>query len=395
MAFNRTLFDTAQERVSVEDLAGSETVLVRAGHQRRGQCPLCGAGKAKSPTAHFSVSPDKGLWWCFGCERGGDVVALEQALRGGTPAEAARRLVGDAPMAARTNRPVAKTPAPQGPSASDRVAAEALAQARPLSGSLAERYLKHRGIAPDVIAACEGRLLFHPHAKWGWDADSRAWITAPAMVAPVVVPGPDGRPVPTGGVHCTYLARDGRGKAAMTPAKRMWGPQGLDGRLGVAWLCGDPIPGAQRRLTVGEGIETVLSVLTIDLTQLGRISAGMAALSLDRLQGGLLRDDDGRIDVVEPQPDPERPARTWPGAWLAVIAVDRDMSKIKVQGLTPRGKPCDYELDGEARARLCASLARRAWIAAGAAQVRVIAPGPGCDFNDDLRRRLADRGERP
>ena len=390
--FDRQLFEAARDARTVESLAKAEVDLRKAGAELRGQCPLCGAGsKTPSGSSPFAVHPGKRTWKCYVCAEHGDVVDLERALRGGTPVEAARRLTGAGPLPARTNRPAPKAEAPKGPSASDRVAIEIQGGMGPLTGTLAERYLLARGIAAEVIAATKGRLFFHPRAKWGWDEDRREWITAPAMVAPIVVPGPDGRPVMTGGVHCTYLARDGRGKAALDPAKRMWGPQGLSGRMGVAWLCGDPVPEGQTRLSVGEGIETVLSILTIRFHQAGRISAGMAALSLDRLQGGLQRDSEGRIDVADPQPDPERPAITWPGPWLAVIGVDRDMGKIKVKGLTPRGKPCEYLLDAEARARLCGRLARKAW-AATANQVRVIVPPPGCDFNDDLRRRLAAPG---
>lgn len=390
--FDRRLFDLARDSISVEDLAGRETDLVKAGSERRGQCPLCGAGK-KSASAQFCVKPMKQVWRCYGCDRFGDVVDLERELRGRSPVEAARRLTGDLPLPERTNRPIAKPKAPEGPSASDKVAIETWREVRPFAGSPAETYLLARGIAPEVLTVVAPRLFWHPNAKWGWDEGAGRWIKAPALVVQVVVRGPGGGPVPTGGVHCTYLAKGGKAKAALDPAKRMWGPQHLDGRFGGALLF-EPTS-LDGDLAAGEGLESVLSVLTLHYRRTGVVLGAVAALSLDRLQGGLLRDNDGCIDPYEPKPNPERPAFVWAGARrLALIAVDRDMKRIKVKARTPRGRVCDFWLESEARARLCARFASAAWKAAGAREARAIAPSPGCDFNDELRRVLAAEARR-
>lgn len=387
--FDRSLFDAARDRVSVEQLAAAETDLRRAGSEMRGQCPLCAAGSKKSASAPFAVHPGKRTWKCYVCDpRGGDVVDLERALRGGTPVEAARRLAGDAPLPARTNKPQPKAAESAGPTVSDKVALELWREAKPITGTLAERYLRWRGIASEVIAAASASLRFHPFAKWGWDESARQWIKAPAILLAIVTASPDGMPVPTGGVHCTYLARDGQGKAPLDPAKRMWGPQHADGRMGMAWLTGDSRPAKDAVLVTGEGLETVLSVLTMTLHRnKGVVGPSCAALSLDRLQGGLLRDNEGRLDPYDPKANPERPAAVWPGEWgEVVVAVDRDMSPLRVKAVTPRGKTCEFTFEPEARARLCARLAAAAWKAAGALKVRAIAPTPGHDFNDDLRR---------
>lgn len=389
MAFDRSLFDQARAVLSVDALAAGVTDLKRAGSELRGICPLCGSGKKNSASAPFAVKPGKGSWRCYVCDAHGDVVDLEQQLRGGTPIEAARRLVGNAPLPARTSRPVERVKAPEGPSASDRVAAEILAGRRPFAGSPAERYLRGRGVTAAVLALAGHRMAFHPAAKWGWDEAARRWITAPALVLEVVTPAPDGEPVPTGGVHCTYLAPAGAGKAALDPAKKMWGPQGADGRPGVAWLFGDPKSAPLFWLTVGEGLETVLSRVSMDPHP--QVGMAMAALSLDRLQGGVLRDDEGCIDAFDPQANPERPPATWPGRWNVRICIDRDMGPMKVKARTGRGKVCDFIMDGEARARLCARLAVRGWKAAGAYHALAEAPPPGSDFNDELRRRAQQR----
>lgn len=388
MTERHPIFDEARGAVSVLTLAKRVTKMVGM----RGKCPLCGT--KEDGFSKFSVGWPRGTvhrhdgnqtWYCFGCEEGGDVIGLERAIGGGSAMDAARRLVGAAPAAKPVRR--LEPEAPKGPAVSDQVAAELLDKMQPFEGSPAERYLAGRGICDAVLRLVAPNLFYLANAKWGWDRENRRWIRAGAMIAPVVVAGPDGRPVRTGGVHATYLAPGGRGKAALDPAKRMWGPQSLDGKRGVAWLFGDPAAAPMTSLANGEGIETVLSLCTLDVDL--PAGAAMAALSLDRLQGGIAKDDDGRIDAFAPQGDPERPPATWPGRWNVVIGVDRDMGPIKVKARTGRGKPCDFELDAEARAALCARLAVRGWKAAGAYSARAVAPPPGRDFNDELKARLA------
>jgi hypothetical protein len=368
----------AKAAVAVETLAGAVTKLRRAGSEQRGQCPLCGAA-AKSASPPFAVNPAKQTWRCHGCGRFGDVVDLERELNGGSPVDAAKRLLGGGYESAPRPAFVAK-PKAEGPTSSAHAAAEMWAAGKPLGGSLAERYLLGRGVDAAVIARVGDHLRYHPFALWGWDG---GYVKAPAMLARVVTSSG-----PTCGVHATYLARDGRGKAALSPAKRMWGPQ-TDGhdRPGGAWLI-DPETHAD--LLVAEGIETALSAATL-LWRRGEAWAVAAALSLNRLQGGMMRDAEGCADLVDPRGDPERPAFTWPGPlgapWRTVaIAIDRDTSPVRVKGRTGRGKPCDFTLDGEARARLCGRLAVAAWKPL-AAQVRAIAPPPGRDFNDELKSR--------
>ncbi len=406
--FDRGLFLAARARVSVEALAGRATTLVRAGSELRGTCPLCkgraatsmsGAAPRKkkrggSRTGGFAVYASSQSWHCYVCEEGGDVVDLEQALRGGTAVEAARRLAGgDYVPDTRDQTPVkASTSRDDGPGATDRMAVRLWQSGQALAGSAGATYLLARGIAPEVVAATASNLRFHPRANWQWDGERKAWTHAPAMLALSVVKI-DGRPRATGGIHATYLRADGRAKASDDGrAKIMWGRQGRAGLAGGAWLIG---PAGAGPLVVAEGIETALSMATLEFRRTGVIPRAVAALSLNRLQGGVLKDADRCIDVFDPQPDPERPPFVWAGeAGPLVIGVDCDMSPIRVRGRTGRDKVCEFELSGEARARLCARLARAAWLAAGVAEVRVAWPAPGADFNDELRRAMARGQER-
>lgn len=389
-----SLFDAARAAVSLKDLAEREVKLKRAGREHRGQCPLCEAGAKKGASGPFAILKDGASFRCYVCGAHGDVTDLERLLRGGTPGEAARRLAGPMPAAAGAPRPSRPRPKePEGPSAADRIALAMWRTAQPFAGSIAETYLKSRGILPEVVALAADQLRFHPAAEYAWDEDARRWLTCPAMVAPVVVWDAEaGKPVWTGGVHATYLRRDGRGKAALDPAKRMWGPQGRDGKPGGAWLigphCRDLEPGSD--LAAAEGIETVLSMVSLSVLGGGPMMRAVAALSLDRLQGRELRDEDNCIDVWVVKADPEGAAFTWPvpaaDPWpTVVIGVDGDMGTVKVKGRTGRGRVCEFRRDGDARAKVCAKLATLAWFGAGS-KARAIRPKGRLDFNDELRR---------
>jgi DNA primase len=65
--------------IRVEQVAELETHLRRTGAHLKGLCPLPDHDE-KTPS--FVCYPDQGAWWCFGCDRGGDVVDLWQAQQG-------------------------------------------------------------------------------------------------------------------------------------------------------------------------------------------------------------------------------------------------------------------------------------------------------------------------
>ncbi len=385
-----SMFDVARREADLGAVAERYAKLRGPSHDRRSHCPFCDPqGAVKGGGTAFQVNLSKKRWRTFCCEKYGDVVDLYAVMERRTPVEAVRDLVGGAALPAPSKPRAAKREkAPEGPSASDRIAVELWREAGAFAGSIGERYLlEGRAIPAEVVAAASANLRFHPRAKRSWDKAARRWSHAPAILNLVVVAGEDGAACATGGVHATYLSADGRAKADGDDAKKMWGPQHLDGRPGGAWLIG---PGGSGPVAIAEGYENALSVAAMSFLRHGVIPRTCAALSLGRLQGGMKRGADDLIDLHDVRPDPERPAFTWPGVGHVMIAIDRDMKRVRVQGRTPRGKPCSYWLDAEARARICARLTEAVWRAAGAEPV-CIWPKPGHDLNDDLRAQRAPR----
>lgn len=141
------------------------------------------------------------------------------------------------------------------------------AEASPISGTLAETYLRGRGITCDL----PDTLRFAP-ACWHPSAQR-----IPAMVAMV-----DG--AERFSVHRTYLRPDGSGKAGVEPAKAM-----LGSTQGGAVRLADGHNG----LVVCEGLETGLSLASGLLLSPGTIwaalsTSGMIGLRLPR-KPGLIR----------------------------------------------------------------------------------------------------------
>lgn len=352
------------------------TPLFRAGRRLRGECPICGASKGKRAGGAFSVDPENGVFKCFACGKGGDVIALEFLLRGGSLHDAALRLAGVAPPVRRSFvRQLSVR------SNTSETAVRLWTEARSARGTIAEIYFAARGLSVadgSYTAQALQRLRFHPAALWG-RLDGRR-ITRPAIVARVEAPTG-----PTGGFHITYLAPCGKRKTRLVPSRRMLGPQSLDGRAGGVLL--SSFAGCER-LIVAEGIETALSAASL----LGPGYTVAASLSLDRLQGGWSADRYGRYNPDQPTADFSRPAFSWAHPdhpWSEVIVcVDRDMSPIRVKVRRPTGGSCLRELGPNDRAKVCAGLATQHWRRAQPGlRVSTIAPALGLDFNDELRGR--------
>lgn len=93
MAFPPAFLDELVARNPIEDVVGQYVSLRRSGSNLFGLCPFHG-----EKTASFSVSPDKGIYYCFGCHKGGGVINFEMEIEGLSYADAVRALAKRAGM---------------------------------------------------------------------------------------------------------------------------------------------------------------------------------------------------------------------------------------------------------------------------------------------------------
>ena len=87
MAFPPSFLDELVARNPIEDVVGQYVTLKRSGSNLFGLCPFHG-----EKTASFSVAPDKGIYYCFGCHKGGGVINFMMELEGLSYPDAVRNL---------------------------------------------------------------------------------------------------------------------------------------------------------------------------------------------------------------------------------------------------------------------------------------------------------------
>ncbi len=79
--------DTVLGRTDLVAVIGDYVRLQRSGSGYKGLCPF---HNEKTPS--FNVVPEKGLFYCFGCQKGGDVIAFLREIEGLSFVEAVERL---------------------------------------------------------------------------------------------------------------------------------------------------------------------------------------------------------------------------------------------------------------------------------------------------------------
>jgi putative DNA primase/helicase len=210
--------------------------LRRMGRTWRGKCPVCGYANSLSLTKRNG----RVLWWCAACQDGNAIARAIGFRSDGclapNPPKAPNRAVSRA-----FSRPPSAPNLPNRVDAPDHgaVAARLWQIARPIEGTTAEQYFAARGLAGFTSPALRF-LPDHRHAPSG-----TSW---PVLLAAVTDPL-TGR---LQAIHRTYLARDGRGKALIEPAKMTLGPI-----AGAVIRLAEPQPG--KPLVIGEGIESAAS----------------------------------------------------------------------------------------------------------------------------------------
>jgi hypothetical protein len=169
------------------------------------------------------------------------------------------------------------------PGGTPAAAARLFAASVPVACSLADTYLRSRGLTQGGMMSA---LRFHPKC-WHREEGRTKSIPRPALIAAVT----DGAGV-LQGVHRTWLAPDGQGKAAVETQRRAMGH--LLGNA-VRLIPHDDI------LVVGEGIETMLSLVEAmpglpvwAALSSGHLGAVLLPEGLQRLYIAIDRDPAGR-----------------------------------------------------------------------------------------------------
>ena len=93
MAFPPAFLDELAVRNPIEDVVGQYVNLKRSGSNLFGLCPFHG-----EKTASFSVAPDKGIYYCFGCHKGGSAINFMMEIEGLSYPDAVRSLAKRAGM---------------------------------------------------------------------------------------------------------------------------------------------------------------------------------------------------------------------------------------------------------------------------------------------------------
>jgi DNA primase len=140
---SREVVQAVRDAVDIVSIASEHTRLRPAGKRYQGLCPL---HKEKTPS--FSVDPDQGLFYCFGCGTGGDAIKLHMLLSGDDFPAAIESLAmrHGISVSRRENRA-----GRQGPDVEEALsAAQELFRMRLRTAPEPREYLKGRRISPDL-----------------------------------------------------------------------------------------------------------------------------------------------------------------------------------------------------------------------------------------------------
>jgi hypothetical protein len=205
--------------------------------------------KGKSLYVHLS-GPRRGRWTDAATAQYGDMLDLVRETCGLADfrdvANEARRFLNEPqsrPVSSGTDDTLGSQPVER-PTAER--ARRLFRMTQPLSGTLADSYLRQRGI---LLASLHSALRFHPSCYYR-DLVSGRKSSYPALIAAVT-----DRAGTITGVHRTWLDPAGEGKARVDDPRRA-----LGGLLGNAVRFHFPVGGPVPVMIAGEGLESMLSL---------------------------------------------------------------------------------------------------------------------------------------
>ncbi|MCL1950964.1 MAG: DNA primase [Turicibacter sp.] len=148
------VFDRVLGKTSIVDVVGDYVQLTKAGRNYKGLCPFHGEN-----TPSFVVSPDKGIYKCFGCGMGGNAISFVSQLEGISFPQAVAKLAQRAGIEVSDLPQTALAPATADSPQQKQYEALEFAQGffhyfllHSKEGAQARGYLKERGISDESIA---------------------------------------------------------------------------------------------------------------------------------------------------------------------------------------------------------------------------------------------------
>lgn len=389
--------DDIRARNPIADVAGGYTKLRRAGGKLVGPCPVCG-GRASSQ--RFEVIERDGNWVCAVCPDGGDVIRLVEKVEGCDFRAAIERLGGRTAIDAirakelfeeRERKRLAREKASADYREAERKRLfRTWKGAMPIHDTVAARYLEGRGLV--LPHHCPGLRFLPAMSYWhGETIDERGRkaprqiYAGPAMCGAFI--RPDGK---FGGLHLTWLnvVTSPDDVTAPAPVKaeildpdsgEVLNAKKMRGSKTGAYIA-IVMHDAPRRLVIGEGIETVLSVWTA-MHQAGRELDDMAFWAAGDL-GNLAGRANKTINhptLKRPNGQPQKVPDPFPDLEDAGLSIPDSVEELILLG------------DGDSEKLLTENAMERAArrYAREGRVIRIAFAPSGFDFNDLLKAAAA------
>jgi DNA primase len=153
--------EEVKARLNIVELVGRYVALKPSGQRFKGRCPF-----HPDDTPSFTVSPDKGLWHCFGCHAGGDAIGFLMKIERLSFPEALARLAAELGIEVRSAGGEGKGKLLQ---VNEQAAQHFARELRKPMGQKARDYLSARGLGEDLWDRY--KLGYAPD---GWDGLIRA-----------------------------------------------------------------------------------------------------------------------------------------------------------------------------------------------------------------------------